>query len=68
MKQTFTASISQEDNLYIAQCLEVDVVSQGTTKKEALQNLVEALQLHFEEPQSSTVLRVQAIEVDISAA
>ena len=27
--QTFTASISREDDWFIAQCLEVDVASQG---------------------------------------
>ena len=63
MKRAFTASISQEDDLYVAQCLEADVASQGASEKEALQNLVEALQLHFEEPQASALPRVQTIEV-----
>ena len=31
-KQTFTASISQEGELFIAQCLEIDVASQGKMK------------------------------------
>lgn len=51
--QTFTASISREDDWFIAQCLEVDVASQGKTEEEALENLTEALELYFEPPQPS---------------
>ena len=51
--QTFTASIWREDNWFIAQCLEVDIASQGESEKEALDNLIEALELYFEPPQPS---------------
>jgi len=34
----------------VAQCLEVDVASQGETEEEALANLKEALELFFESP------------------
>ncbi len=47
---TFTASIWREDDWFIAQCLEVDVASQGESEEEALVNLGEALELHFEPP------------------
>jgi predicted RNase H-like HicB family nuclease len=50
MRQVFTASVWQEDDLFVAQCLEVDVASQGETEEEALANLAEALELHFEPP------------------
>jgi len=50
MKADFTVSIWQEEDLFIAQCLDVDVASQGRTEEEALANLREALELHFEEP------------------
>lgn len=50
MKRVFTASITQEDNWFVAQCLEVDVASQGETEAEALDNLGEALELYFEPP------------------
>ena len=50
MKQTFTASIWQEDNWFVAQCLEVDVANQGETFEKALDNLREALKLYFEPP------------------
>lgn len=48
--QTFTASIWREDNWFIAQCLEVDIASQGGSEEAALVNLAEALELYFEAP------------------
>ncbi len=50
MKQTFTASIWQEDEWFVAQCVEFDVASQGKTEDEALDNLRDALELHFMPP------------------
>lgn len=41
--------IWKEGNYYISQCLEVDVSSFGKTKKQALDNLQDALQLYFED-------------------
>lgn len=68
MIQTFTASIWQEGDWFIAQCLEVDVASQGETEQEALTNLGEALALHFEPPQATIHPEVRTIKVEISAA
>jgi predicted RNase H-like HicB family nuclease len=39
MKQAFTARVFQEGNWFVAQCLEIDVASQGETETEALSNL-----------------------------
>ncbi len=50
MKHEFSASVSKEGDWYVAQCLEVDVASQGATEAEALENLREALELHFDTP------------------
>ena len=50
MMRTFTASVWQEGEWYVAQALEVDVASQGESEEEALDNLREALELHFEPP------------------
>ncbi|HEY0080502.1 MAG TPA: type II toxin-antitoxin system HicB family antitoxin [Pyrinomonadaceae bacterium] len=50
MKREFKASTWQEGDWFVAQCLEVDVASQGETEEEALANLREALELHFESP------------------
>lgn len=38
----------KEDKYYVAQCLNVEVSSFGKTKKEAIKNLDEALELYFE--------------------
>jgi predicted RNase H-like HicB family nuclease len=68
VEKTFSASVSQEENLYVAQCLEIDVASQGTTEDEALQNLREALELHFDPPQATNAPLVKTIKVEVGAA
>lgn len=50
MERSFSASIWREGDWYVAQALEVDVVSQGESEEEALSNLREALELYFEPP------------------
>lgn len=49
MKRTFTARLDREDDWLVAQCREVDVASQGRTERETLNNLLEALELWFED-------------------
>lgn len=68
MKQRFSASIWQEGEWFIAQCVQVDVASQGATEDEALENLRDALELHFSPPVATLVPHVRDIEVDIKAA
>jgi len=68
MKQSFTASVWQEGEWYIAQCIQVDVASQGATEEEALDNLRDALELHFTPPVATVVPNVRNIEIDIKAA
>ncbi len=46
----------------MSQCLEVDVASQGETEEEALENLKEALELHFEPPQATRPPKLRVIE------
>ena len=48
-RMRLTAAISKDGEWYVAQCLEVDVASQGHTLDEARDNLAEALALHFED-------------------
>ncbi len=50
MKKSLSAVVWQEDKWFVAQCLEVDVASQGETEEEALNNLRDALALHFTPP------------------
>lgn len=43
------ALVWREGDWYVAQALEVEVASQGKTRKQALANLQEALELYFED-------------------
>lgn len=64
----FTAAVTQEDDLYVARCLEVEVTSQGANLEEALANLREALELYFEDTPLPAGIKppiVAAIEVQI---
>lgn len=47
--RNLTAAVHQEEDWYVAQCLEVDVASQGRTIDEALSNLAEAVALYLDE-------------------
>ena len=50
-----TAAVTQEGKLYVAQCFEVDVASQGKSVEDALANLAEALVLYFEDSPNAQV-------------
>ena len=68
MERTFTASVWREESWFVAQCLEVDVASQGESEEQALTNLREALELYFEEPQSTLVPKMRHVKVQVRAA
>jgi len=68
MKREFRATVWQEGDWIVAQCLQVDVASQGRTEQEALENLSEALELHFEEPRATITPHVTTVEAEIGAA
>lgn len=53
----------KEGKHYIAQCLDVDVSSFGSTKKQALKNLREALELYFEDEPKSKISKVKNPEI-----
>ncbi len=46
---TFTAVIRKGEKQFVALCPELDVVSQGYTVEEAIENLKEAVELYIEE-------------------
>jgi predicted RNase H-like HicB family nuclease len=54
LPHTLTAGLHREEDWYIAQCLEVDVASQGQTIDEALSNLADAVELYLEEVDDPT--------------
>jgi len=63
-----TAAITREDDGYVAQCIEVDVASQGSTIEESLANLREALELYFEDAPAGAVRPpplIAPIEIDL---
>lgn len=43
-------AVFAEDTAFVAQCLDVDVASDGKTREAAIANLQEALELYFESP------------------
>ena len=65
MKKRLAAAIWNEGDWFVAQCLEVDVASQGRTESDALENLREAVELHFTPPVAAKFPRVHSIEVDV---
>jgi predicted RNase H-like HicB family nuclease len=67
MKRAFAATVWREGDWYVSQCLEGDVASQGVTEEEALANLQEALELHFEPHRPTRPPRVRMIEVEVAA-
>jgi predicted RNase H-like HicB family nuclease len=68
MKRAFAATVWREGSWYVSQCLEIDIASQGETEEEALANLKEALELHFELPHATRPPKVRTIEVEVGAA
>jgi predicted RNase H-like HicB family nuclease len=68
---TLTASVVQEEEWYVARCVEVDVTSQGRSVDQALANLKEALELYFEGepvPRLATKPIVAPVEVRLLAS
>lgn len=61
--------VYKEEKFYVAQSLNVDVSSFGETKKQALSNLTEALELYFEDmdTNSSSFNKVERPEIVSSA-
>ncbi len=68
MRRTFTATLTQEGDWFVAQCLEVDIVSQGESESEALANLREALELAFAEPHAVKMPVLHKFDIEIEAA
>ena len=52
----------KEGKYYVSQCLNVDVSSFGKTKKEALDNLNEALELYFEDVKNPQIAKIEKPE------
>lgn len=68
MRHTFTATLTQEGDWVVAQCLEVNVASQGESEEEALANLREALEFAFEEPHALKTPVLHRFDIETDAA
>jgi predicted RNase H-like HicB family nuclease len=55
--------VYREGDHVVAQCLDVDISSFGSSESEALANLREALELYFEDAPAEVIAKVEAPEV-----
>jgi len=62
-----TALIEREADLFVSQCRELDIASQGRTVEEARANLAEALELFFETASDEEIQRRQPVEVYVTS-
>lgn len=53
----------KEGKYYVSQCLNVEVSSFGKTKKKALENLDEALELYFEDIKAPHITKIEHPEI-----
>lgn len=53
----------QEGEHFVAQCLNVDVSSFGSSREEALSNLKEALELYFEDAPADSIQSIENPEI-----
>lgn len=68
MKKIFIKNLIWKDRkYYVAQALNVDISSFGKTKKEALSNLREAVELYLEDARPQDVRKVERPELVTTA-
>jgi predicted RNase H-like HicB family nuclease len=53
----------KEDKYYVAKCLNIDVSSFGLTIDEAVQNLIEAVELYFNENENPAYIQVENVMI-----
>lgn len=53
--------IWKEGSQYVSRCLNVEVASCGSTRKEAQDNLYEALELYFEDSAQEYVIEIKEV-------
>jgi predicted RNase H-like HicB family nuclease len=64
MKQSILQNVVwKEGEYYVAQCLNVDISSFGSSREEALKNLDEALNLYFEDDKHEDIHSVENPEI-----
>ncbi len=66
MKKDVSVVVWQEGTWFIAQCLDVDVASQGFSEGEAIANLRDALELYFTPPVATILPQVKKLELEVA--
>ena len=61
----FSAVVWKEGEWFVAQCLEVDVASQGRTEEKALAHLKEAIERYFEPPRATVLPQVRKVQAQV---
>jgi predicted RNase H-like HicB family nuclease len=56
-------AVWKEGKQYVSQCLNVEVASCGKTRKEAIKNLEEALDLYFEDIKKPKIIKITQIQI-----
>jgi predicted RNase H-like HicB family nuclease len=62
----FTAIIEREGDLFVAQCPELDIASQGTSVEDARANLIEAIEMFLEAASPEEIRRRAHDEVFVT--
>ena len=63
-KITLQNVVWKEGKNFVAQCISPDVSSFGKTKKKALKNLTEALELYFEDAPKNSFTPVKSAQIE----
>jgi len=56
-------AVWKEGKYFVSQCLNVEVSSFGKTRKEAIKNLEEALDLYFEDIKKPKVIKITQVQI-----
>ncbi len=64
MEKTYIVTLWEKEHWVVARCSEVDVTGQGFTRKEALDNLKDALKLNFDFLRATAVPKIRTIEIE----
>lgn len=64
MAEKLNFTVDQEDGIFVARCIELDIVTDGLTKEEAVENLKEALDCYFANPDARLERRLHGADDD----
>jgi len=62
-KIDLNAAVWKEGKHYVSQCLNVDIASFGDSKKDALANLQQAVELYLEDTKNPNLVKVERPDV-----